>query len=218
MKTSRRASLLVLALLATDAATGDEQGMAALDHATPCCGTLAELRYDRLAADRAGLFDVGEESPMFVFDTGRSFVLAVELPPLEPPYTVQVRSYLVGGAVQRSEVFYPAAILLDADHQVLARLEAEDLPVVKTSYGDAARENRWGLPLRLQWDILIERPEAKYLVIHTTGRALATRSITTTREAIPVILPGVVTALPGKKHEVGIQHSPLGRLALQVVR
>jgi hypothetical protein len=34
---------------------------------------------------------------------------------------------------------------------------------------------------------------------------------------VPVILPGLVTALPGKKEEVGIAHSPVGRLALQVM-
>ena len=61
------------------------------------------------------------------------------LPPIEGPYIVQVRSYALGDVVQRSRVFYPAALLLDAQHEVLARREPEDLPVVKTKYGDAAK-------------------------------------------------------------------------------
>jgi hypothetical protein len=75
-----------------------------------------------------------------------------------------------------------------------------------------------GLPLRLEWDILVDEPDTGYLVLHTTEQALAGRSSTTTRQAIPIILPGVVTAVPGRKQGVDVAHSPDGRPAVQVLR
>lgn len=217
MRLPDRVCLVALALVLVQLAAVADEIQSAYELATPCCESLSELRYEQLPVDRPALFEIDAKSQMFVFDTGRSFVLAVELPEREPPYTVQVRSYAVGDVIQRSRLFYPAALLLDADHRVLEFREPADLPVVKTSFGDARRENHWGLPLRLEWDVLIDRPGTKYLVIHPTESRLASRSFTTTRRAVPVILPGLVTALPGKKEEVGIAHSPFGRLALQVM-
>lgn len=209
--------LVATALAAASLASAREPDPGMLERAVPCCATLAELPYRPLPGDRTELVDIGEQSPVFEFDTGRSFVAAFELPAVALPYTVQVRSYALGDVVQRARVFYPAALLLDANHAVLARREPEDLPVVKSGYGDATKENRWGLPLRLEWEILVDEPDTKFLVIHTTERALALRSSTTARQAIPIILPGLVTALPGKKQEVGVAHSPDGRLAVRVI-
>ena len=211
-------SLALLGLALAAAASAREPDPAALQRPTPCCTTLAGLPFRPLPADRVELIAVGAESPVFDFDTGRSYVVALELPPIEPPYIVQVRSYALGDVVQRSRVFYPAALLLDARHELVAWREPEDLPVVKTKYGEAARENRWGLPLRLEWEILVDEPDTRYLVLHTTQQALAGRSSTTTRQAIPIILPGVVTAIPGRKEDVGVAHSADGRLAVQVLR
>lgn len=211
-------SLALLGLALAGAASAREPDPAALQRATPCCTTLAGLPFRPLPADRIELIAIGPESPVFDFDTGRSYVVALELPPIELPYIVQVRSYALGDVVKRSRVFYPAALLLDARHEVLARRQPEDLPVVKTKYGDAARENRWGLPLRLEWDILVDEPDTRYLVLHTTEQALAGRSTTTTRQAIPIILPGIVTAVPGRKEDVTVAHSPDGQLAVQVLR
>jgi len=210
--------LAVLGLALAGAAFAREPDPAALERAVPCCTTLAGLPFRPLPADRVELIAIGAESPVFDFHSGRSYVVALELPPIELPYIVQVRSYALGDVVQRSRVFYPAALLLDARHEVLARREPENLTVVKTTYGDATRENRWGLPLRLEWDILVDEPDTRYLVLHTTEQALAGRSSTTTRQAIPIILPGVVTAVPGPKQGVDVAHSPDGRLAVQVLR
>lgn len=210
-------STAVLALTIAGCAVTQEEAASPFEQATPCCTALSELRYQPLAPDRTELFDIDANSQLFVFETGRSFLLAVELPALAPPYTVQVRSYALGDTVQRSRVFYPAALLLDANHRVMARREAEDLSVVKGSYSEASTENRWGLPLRLEWEILIDEPATRYLVIHTTEHRLASGSLASTRQVVPIILPGFVTALPGKKQEVIIAHSPFGRLALRVL-
>jgi len=215
---NRVVSLAVLGLALAGVATAREPDPEALQRAVPCCTTLAGLPFKPLPADRVELITVGEESPVFDFDTGRSYVVALELPSIEPPYIVQVRSYALGDLPQRSRVFYPAALLLDERHEVLARREPENLPVVKTRYGDATRENRWGLPLRLEWDILVDEPGTRYLVLHTTEQGLAGRSTTTARQAIPIILPGIVTALPGKKQDVEVAHSRDGRLAVQILR
>lgn len=211
-------SLAVLWLVVAGAATAGESDPGALQRAVPCCTTLAGLPFRSLPADRVQLVTIGKQSPVFDFGTGRSYVAALELPPIEPPYIVQVRSYALGDLPQRSRVFYPAVLLLNARHEVLAGREPEELPVVKTRYRDATRENRWGLPLRLEWDILVDEPDTRYLVIYTTEQGLATRSTTTTRQAVPIILPGIVTALPGEKRDVDVVHSPDGRLAVQVLR
>lgn len=212
------AAVVILPLLVNACAVDGNQEDPEPVRATICCPTLAELRYRPLAPDRPGLFDIDANSQGIPLDTGRSPVVAVELPAFVRPYTVAIRSYAVGGAIQRSHVFYPAVQLLDRDHRVLARLEPDDLPVVTCSFADAARENRWGLAVRLEWSIRIEAPDTRYLVIHTTARAVAARSPFTTRQVVPVILPGVVTAVPGGKQQVEIAHSESGRIALQVMQ
>ena len=195
-----------------------ERARVAFEHATPCCSGLSELSYRPLALDAVGRYDIDDKSPLFVFDTGRSFVLPLALPMHGTPYVIELRSYVLGDQPQTGQVFYPVALVLDEQHRVLSRHETEGLAIARASHQEAIDENRWGLPLRLELDIVVDDPAARYLVIHTTARQLGATSTATVKTVVPVIVPGLVTALPGGEEQVTIVHSPFGCVAVGVRR
>jgi hypothetical protein len=191
----------------------------AYETAQPCCETLAQLRYEKLPAQGPALFDIDERSPLFAFDTGRSFVLAVELPPLSPPYVVRIKSFALGDHIKESQIFFPAVLVLDERHAVLSRHVPPPSVSLRTAdFTEATTENRWGLGLKLEWDLPIEHPAARYLVVHTTAEALAMAQKHRVPRFVPMILPGLVTTLPtGQEEVVEVPHSAFGRISLRVL-
>jgi hypothetical protein len=210
--------VVLLAFLGAGCAATPKEDLPAYERATPCCKVLSELRYQALRTGQVMAFDIDAGAPLFVFETGRSFVLPLELPVVETPYVVQLRSYVLGDRPEEGRVFYPVVLVLDADHRVLSRREVEGLAVASASYEEAAEENRWGLPLRLEFDVAIDDAAARYLVVHTSAHQLETVSEAATKTVVPIILPGFVTALPGGTVQVSIRHSPFGRVAVRIKR
>jgi hypothetical protein len=56
----------------------------------------------------------------------------------------------------------------------------------------------------------------RYLVTVTTDELLKTRTSLTIRKVIPIIRPGVVSALPRGMKEQNIPHAPMGRITVTI--
>lgn len=96
----------------------------ALDAGHACCSKLSDLKYQKLQFDETYQFVLGERSELFDFATGRSRLLAWELPRSSGPVTVSVRSIVTpSGIPGRFYVFSPAVMLLDDNFNVIAGLE-----------------------------------------------------------------------------------------------
>ncbi len=193
-----------------------QQAQTAFKQARPCCKNLSELKYPMLPGAGQVLVDINDTSQVMAFETGKSYVAAFELPPLARPAALRVKSFALGDHIDRSHIFYPQVLVLDAQHTLLARHPLVGLKATKTSVSEAASENSWGLPVKLEADVPISDPAARFVVIYTSAPLLAASSPYVNLRVSPVILPGIVTTVPLGSYVVQIRHSPFGRLSLTV--
>jgi hypothetical protein len=206
-------------LTLTGCAVSREAVRSAYESAQVCCDNLALLRYEKLPSEGLKLFDIDEHSQMFAFDTGRSFLLGIELPPLQPPFVVRIKSFALGDHLKESQIFYPVVLVLDGNHRTLSQqLPPPNMSLSGAGFRETAAENRWGLGLKYQWDLLVDDKAARYLVIYTDARMLASGAGESRRVPIfvPFILPGFVTILPtGQQETVIVPYSAFGRISVQ---
>lgn len=107
--TTKRNILLVLrhkatvpsfALLSLLAACGEmptrEESITNLDNAPVCCQALSEIHYAAFPSDTSEFIFINEQSPAFVFGTGKCHFVAFNLPDHPLPYRLSVKSYAVG--------------------------------------------------------------------------------------------------------------------------
>ena len=73
-----------------------------------------------------------------------------------------------------------------------------------------------GLPVKLEGFILVDNPNAKYILIFTTQKLMNNKSPYITWDVMPIILPGVVTAIPTNKSTKQILHSAFGLLHIEI--
>lgn len=210
-------SCVVLTL--TCCAVSREAVWSAYEKAQICCDSLAQLRYERLPGEGIKLFDIDERAQIFAFDTGRSFVLGVELPHLQPPFFVRLKSFALGNHIKNSQIFYPLVLVLDGHYETLSRrTPSPDMSLSTAGFSETAAENRWGLRLKSQWDLFIDEKAARYLVIYTDARMLASGEVRHIQRFATIILPGFVTVLPtGQVDTIQIPYSAFGRIGLEVV-
>jgi hypothetical protein len=74
----------------------------------------------------------------------------------------------------------------------------------------------WGYPYKLAgtFDVREENRDERYLVVITTDELLRARTSLTTMKAVPIIIPGIVTAVPAGTEEKLIRHAPVGTLVI----
>jgi hypothetical protein len=77
----------------------------------------------------------------------------------------------------------------------------------------------WGLQLKFEGYARVDDPGVKYVLIFTTQELMSGTSPYDVLSWAPVILPvlGVVGAIPTGREIIYIQHSPFGRLHLEIV-
>jgi hypothetical protein len=177
------------------------------------------LQYEKLPSEGLKSFDINEHSQMFAFDTGRSFLLGIELPPLQPPFLVRIKSFALGGHIKESQIFYPVALVLDSSHRTLSRqLPPPNMSLSAAGFSETAAENRWGLGTKYQWDLLVDDNAARYLVIYTDARLLASGAGESRRIPVfvPVSLAGFIAVVPtGQQETVIVPYSAFGRISVQ---
>ena len=68
--------------------------------------------------------------------------------------------------------------------------------------------------LEAQIDFTEDKGE-KYLIVLTTDELLEAKTSMSTWRFVPIILPGIVGAVPVGKDEILIPHSPMGRINVE---
>lgn len=207
--------LLLMLFIASCAATY-QQAVDSLGYAKECCQSMAEFRYDPLLEGKRVDFTLDASSPVFRFETGKSYFKAFSLPKKQFPYSVHIRSFALGETIKTAHIFYPQVALLDEHYRVVASNHPAAIFVTKAGTIETASVSWTALGIKFEDSLLVNHPEARYIVIYTTDEMMETVSPYSTVRIAPVVLPGIVTALPTGKEMVLVPHSPHGILSIEV--
>lgn len=211
-------AVFVIALsLAAGCATPRESVLESFAAAPICCRAMSEFRFEPLNAGATVRFDLGAGSPAFVFETGKSYFRAFALPDATRGYSVRIRSFMMGDHIDRAYLFFPHVITLDDRFGVVRTMAPEAFELAKGGFAEIAKET-WGLPWKLEAALRFDTGNAgeRYLVVLTTEALLARGTSTETLRIMPIILPGIVTAIPTHKERVAVPHAPAGHLSVSV--
>lgn len=183
-----------------------------------CCQFFSEFPFEELRPGDSKSFDLNEESPAFVFDTGKSYFKAFRLPPFSAPYQVSVRSYILGNDLRSAYIFIPQALLLNDRYEVVRNIDFRYLKLEKAGFAETVKET-WGIMRKLEGhiDMTEENRKECFLVILTTDKLLTAKISTSRWVVFPIIFPGIVTAVPIGTEEVLVPASPVGHLNVSVV-
>lgn len=194
-----------------------EDASESLRKAVSCCDSIAQFSYTPLVEDGGVSFRLDASSDAFNFQSGKSYFRAFRLPEKALPYRIRVTSSALGEHIRKAHIFFPHVALLDARFTTVWQSDAGDFTLSKAGTMEPAEES-WGLPVRLEGTVLINDPDAKYVLVFTTQALMRRASPYKTLRVVPVILPGVVGAIPLGKETVYIRHSPFGLLQLEIAR
>jgi hypothetical protein len=102
-----------------------------LDAKQPCCKSYAEMSFQPMQTDESVDFRLNESSPVYVFDTGKSYFKAFQLPTDSTGKTLRIISSATGsvGLETRkwAQVYCPRTIFLDSGMSAIA--VHEQLPI-----------------------------------------------------------------------------------------
>lgn len=193
-----------------------ETARESLQRAGVCCESMAQFRYQPLAEGEGVRFNLDASSTAFLFDSGKSYFKAFRLPGKTLPYRIKVTSFALGETIDKAHIFNPQVALLDDRFATVGQSAPGDFSFGKAGFTEAA-EKTWGLGLKIEGSVLVDNPRARYVVIFTTPQLMRGTIPYETRRAIPVIVPGLVTAIPGGKEIASVRYSPFALLHVAVV-
>ncbi|MDE1465630.1 MalM family protein [Spartinivicinus poritis] len=104
------------------------QANTALKSASSCCSSLANLQYQPLEANKTTDVVIDSGSPVFEFDTGKSYLAAYKLPANQR--SMQIKLYSKAGKT----VYSPSVLLLDSEFRITRILADEDF-VYRPAWG-----------------------------------------------------------------------------------
>lgn len=215
----RAASLILMLLLTASCAAmvPRQKALESLAGSAPCCDSLQELHYEQLPFDETVTFALDERSPSYNFPSGKSYVKAFTLPDHDPPYAVHVESFALGETVDKAHVFYPQLALLDASYSFVKMSDPGKFSLVKAGFFETASAT-WGLMVKMDGSMVVDKPEARYLLVYTTDELLKAATPYRVWRTMPIILPGgIVGVVPTNRETVEVPHSPFGRLTIEAV-
>jgi maltose operon protein len=185
--------------------------------AAVCCGSMDEFAFEALEIGDSKSFDLNGESPAYQFSTGKSYFKAFSLPRAAHPYAVTVTSYMLGDDVDSAYIFYPQVITLDEDYRPVRRSDPRGFKLERAGFFETLKETG-GLMYKLKQSIPFaeDNRAEKYLVVLTADELLKAQTSLSTWRVVPIIIPGVVGAIPVGTQEVLIPHSPAGRIRVSV--
>lgn len=210
------AALLVVAS-ATDCSTmvTHQTATTSLANAAICCASLAQLPYQDIDFTASNGIKLDGSSLAFQFPSGKSYFAAFTLPVFTRSYAITIQSYALGETIDKAHIFYPQVDLLDERFNLITRSNQQDFILSKSPL-PAAQRKTWGLPLRLEGSVNVNNPDIKYMVVYTTSELLSSQAPYVTQRYFPIILPGIVGAIPTGKKQVAIKHSPFALLFIVV--
>lgn len=178
-----------------------------------CCRSVKEFEFQKLTVGQSVNFEIDVHSKAYLFDTGKSYFKSFELPPYVKPYHIVVASYMLGDHIDSAYIFFPYVMIMDKDYRIVRSIGRETFELKKTGVTET-----WGLRYKLEggMDFREENANEKYLIILTTDELLKAKTSLKTMKAVPIILPGIVGAVPVGKEEKLVPHSPAGKITVTV--
>ncbi len=175
----------------------------------------ANFPYEKLSLKDSRLFRIDEHSPAFNFVTGKSFFRAFALPQSSTPYTVTVRSYLVGPTLIDGYIFAPRAILLDDSFTVTRTLGTDDFHHAKPGLFENMGNKGLSWRAMLEGSTRIDQSarDERYLIILTTTKALEEKTIMP-EPVYTMALWGSGMIPTGEVKDIPVSHSPVGNLRI----
>lgn len=182
-----------------------------------CCTSLAELPVESLQVGDNKSFDLGDGSPAYRFDTGKSYFRAYALPQGPYPYRVTVRSFLVGDRLKAAYLFYPQIITLDEQRRVVRTTGPGTFTLERAGLLETLQETG-GLRYKVEGGLTFtaDTKEERYLVVLTTDELLREKTLVSTVGAVPMFLPAYSGTAPTATNEAQVPHAPVGRVAVSV--
>jgi hypothetical protein len=175
-----RAAALACAALACAAllagGTAGASDLALVEATAPCCEDPSRFAFQPLP-DRGSVdFAIDRASPLFEFQSGKSFFRAFRLPTTGSPYTLELRSFLEDPDSPRTaRVFFPVMAILTDDFLVSRATDLDalrfDLPMLERTAAPA---------YRVQLPVDPANTRERYLVVFTPAQLLAARGVQVT--------------------------------------
>jgi hypothetical protein len=132
-----------------------------LTRAVECCDDPAQFSFADATLPGRLEFTVDPRSPLFEFQSGRSFFKSLRLPAGAASYRVRIRSLLRGGG-DRTRVFYPVVALLD-ENFIVTRVSSLDHLRLEPGLATPGGSSALSLTVRIDPKVAVER----YLVVFT---------------------------------------------------
>jgi maltose operon periplasmic protein len=187
------------------------------------CNGYQEFGYEKLDIPDSKSFRIDKDSKVFGFDTGKSYFKAFELPKYSSPYSILIKSYELNGkptsffAPAITYVFSPAIMFLDERFTVTRFMEKGVFHYTTASFFEVFGTTAMMRMLEAKIPITQENANDRYMVILTTDELLKEKEVFVSPSFVPLILPGVVGAVPtGRVNVSNIPHSPIGKIKVVV--
>lgn len=214
-------TLISILIISSGCGTSLKKVMKSYQEALPCCESMKDFKFETIVIGDSKSFDLGERSPAYLFDTGKSFFKAFALPQLSYPYHVSIRSYMLGQTRDSWYIFFPQIVTLNQDFELVRSTDSRSFQSKRAGFIETAKET-FAMMYKLEGKISfaeVNRNE-KYLIILTTDELLRAQTFFTKWEFITVLLPGVgLTPIPtGRKEIMVVPNSPSGRINISVLR
>jgi len=166
-----------------------EAGSRALASAEVCCTSMSDAPYIPFENVSNQIVLIDSSRPVVALPTGKTFVLAIALPPARTWKRLTIDSHYTGMYIPSSKIFYPTIAILNADRIVTRTILDSVFTFANATWGEPSRLTA---TIELSSDPLLER----YIVIYTTTEAAtSTRNYsaqTTTGfmiGTVPIIIP-----------------------------
>jgi hypothetical protein len=171
-----------------------------------CCRSFKEFVYDKLGAREVKSFNIDENSKASTFHSGKSWFASFELPEYSGPYSISIKSYIIGDNLKDGYAFSPQIIFLNKDFNITKTIIGGLFEYIGDEPGKPLSP---GARLEAMLNISHEQRDFRYMIILTPGKTLNTR-----QEYSPT--KTALAAVTGRK--VPILHSPAGRLRIDLTR
>jgi hypothetical protein len=171
-----RVAAAACAVLLGAAAAAAPTDLALVEATAPCCADPSRFGWQALPSEGSVDFAIDRKSPLFEFQSGKSFFHAFRLPSSGRPYTLELRSFLEDAESPRSaRVFFPVLAVLTDDFLVSRATDLDalrfDLPMLEQTIAPA---------YRVQLPIDPANTRERYLVVFTPTQLLAARGVQVT--------------------------------------
>ncbi len=134
-----------------------------LQKTQPCCTRFADFDFNRPLPSRPARFVIAPGLPVADFNGTRSYFLAFRLPHHHPlPYRVLLKSEVTGRWLDRSYLFAPSVVLLDAAYRPLMLQDVQQCEYIGWSNATTGALG----------SVEIDNPRARYMVVYTSGEQL----------------------------------------------